>query len=203
MIDMNVGIGQWPFWPTDGDTGSLERKLRKEGIERACAYPLEAYLWPDPQEANELRLPEVARHPFFIPTAVLDPTLGNALKSYAACREKWAVPLVRLFPCYHKYELSHEGTDRLAEFAKRDGVVIGVHLRAVDTRNRNPITEPRDVPLSEAAEFAGRHPGLQVIAFCTAKSAEIVKAGKLPDNLYIETSFLESEQSFLSLLSIV
>ena len=89
MFDVNCGCGVWPFRPTPpADAASLEAMLRAVGVTRACAYPLEAYLWPDPQEANELRLPQLAESDFFVPSAVLNPTLPGCLKAYRRCREK-------------------------------------------------------------------------------------------------------------------
>lgn len=216
MIDFNAGCGTWPFWPTRAhDAASLERLLRAEGIERACAYPLEACFWPDPQEANELRLPELAASPFFIPSAVLNPTMPNALKGYEACRKTWDVPLVRLVPSYHFYDLSHESVDRLARRAAEDGVLLGVHTQLEDKRNRNPILlELAEVPFADIVALAARHPDLTVVAFGLAKLGDtsgVLPEGyigklpaleerehkaEIPDNLYIDLSFFEFEDSF-------
>jgi predicted TIM-barrel fold metal-dependent hydrolase len=216
VIDINAGCGNWPFWPTRAnDPASLESLLRAEGIQRACAYPLEAYLWPDPQEANELRLPELAASEFFIPSAVIDPTLPLAMASYQTCRREWRVPLIRLLPSYHLFDLDLEAVDELAQAAKADGVILGVQIQAEDKRNRNPIiVEQKEVPFSDIVELAARHPGLTVIAFGLAKLGDasavlpeghvgklptirkIEPAAMLPDNLYVDLSWFEFEDSF-------
>ncbi len=222
MIDINAGCGSWPFRPIRTNTATrLRDLLQAEGIQKACAYPLEAYFWPDPQEANELRLPELARDDFFVPSAVLNPTLPNGLKSYEACRGEWDVSLVRLLPCYHLYDLSHEGVEALAGQAEKDGVVLGVHILAEDKRNRNPILiEPAEVPFPDIVDLARRHPDLQVVAFCWAKISEVGSLvpnghiGRLPqiseiepradapDNLHVDLSFFEFEDTFSSALKI-
>ncbi|OGG53997.1 MAG: hypothetical protein A3F84_04885 [Candidatus Handelsmanbacteria bacterium RIFCSPLOWO2_12_FULL_64_10] len=224
MIDINAGCGDWPFWPTRAhDAASLEELLRAEGIERACAYPLEAYLWPDPQEANELRLPELVKSPFFVPSAVLNPTFPNALRCYEACRRGWNVPMIRLIPSYHLYELSHEGVGALAGRAEEDGVILGVHLQAEDKRNRNPIViELSEVPFGDAVALARRHPKLTVVAFGLARIGDVQTAGLLPEgyvgrlptmkevehradipeNLFVELSFFELEDSFNTALKL-
>jgi len=194
--------------------------LRAEGITRACAYPLEAYLWPDPQEANELRLPQLARSSFFLPSAVLNPTLPAWKKGYLRCREQWDVPMVRLMPNYHLYDLTHTGVDALAEQAASDGVVLGVHVRAEDKRMQNPIAKVPPVPIDEVVALARRHPGLQVVAFGFGRlwdkcelvppamvnqlqlRAELEKRPDLPDNLWIELSFFEHESSFANALKL-
>lgn len=194
MFDINAGCGFWPFWPTRANSAAaLEELLRKEGIERACAYPLEAFLWPDPQEANELRLPELAQSRFFVPTAVLNPTLANVLKSYELCRDTWQVPLVRVLPGYHLYDLTHPGLQILAERLSADGTVLAIHVRAQDERTQNPVAPIAPVSPGEVVEFARRHPDLQVIAIGFSGPREMRKIAGLglPRNLYIELSFYE------------
>jgi len=219
MFDVNCGCGVWPFRPTPpADAASLEAMLRAEGVTRACAYPLEAYLWPDPQEANELRLPQLAESEFFVPSAVLNPTLPACLKGYRRCREEWGVPMVRLMPGYHLYDLDDPCVDALAEQAAADGVVLGVHVRAEDKRMQNPIAQVPPRSVDEAVALARRHPKLKVVAFgygrmwdkCELVPPPMVNQlqrgpdldGRpdLPANLWIELSFFEHESSFANAL---
>jgi predicted TIM-barrel fold metal-dependent hydrolase len=226
IFDVNCGCGVWPFRPTlPADASSLEELLRAEGVTRACAYPLEAYLWPDPQEANELRLPQLARSSFFVPSAVLDPTLPAWRKDYLHCRGEWGVPMVRLMPNYHLYELDHTGVDALAEQAAIDDVVLGVHQRAEDKRMQNPIAKVPNVLLDDIVTLARRRPDVRVVAFGCGwdrSSAvdpmcefvpedmasqlplrpELDERPDLPTNLWIELSFVEHESSFANVLKL-
>lgn len=221
IFDVNCGCGAWPFRPTlPADASSLEELLRAEGVTRACAYPLEAYLWPDPQEANELRLPQLARSSFFVPSAVLNPTLPAWRKGYLRCREEWGVSVVRLMPNYHLYELTQAGVDALTEQAASDGVVLGVHVRAEDKRMQNPIAKVPPVPIDDVVALARRHPGVQVVAFgfgrlwdrCELVPPDMVnqlqlrpepeRRPELPENLWIELSFFEHESSFANALKL-
>jgi hypothetical protein len=221
ILDVNCGCGAWPFRPTlPADASSLEDLLRAEGVTRACAYPLEAYLWPDPQEANELRLPQLARSSFFLPSAALNPTLPAWRKGYLRCRGEWGVPMVRLMPNYHLYELDHTGVEALAEQAASDGVVLGVHLRAEDERMQNPIAKVPPVPIDEVVAFARRHPGVRVVAFGFGRlwdkselvppdmvkqlqlRPELEPRPELPANLWVELSFFEHESSFANALKL-
>lgn len=214
MFDMIVGCGNWAMRPTPpADAASLEEALRAEGVTRACAYPLEAWFWPDPQEANELRLPELAASEFFVPSAVLNPTLPAWRKGYDLCRGRWEVPLVRIMPNYHAYELAAPELDALAGRAAEDGVALGVHLRAEDERMQNPIALVPGVPFADVVALAERHPRLSVVAFGLSRLRELsghvpdgligrlnAPAGpeplaELPDNLWIDLSFLEYESS--------
>jgi len=221
IFDVNCGCGVWPFRPTlPADAASLERILRAEGIVRACAYPLEAYLWPDPQEANELRLPQLAESDFFVPSAVLNPTMPRCLKDYRHCREEWDVPMVRLMPGYHLYDLDDPRVDALAEQAAADGVVLGVYLRAEDKRMQNPIAKVPPRSVDETVALARRHPTLKVVAFgfgrlwdrCDLVPPDMVKLLQarpqlprrpdLPPNLWIELSFFEHESSLANALKL-
>ncbi|MDP6778801.1 MAG: amidohydrolase family protein [Candidatus Latescibacteria bacterium] len=222
MIDLNAGCGNWPFRPIRANTAAgLRELLQAEGVQKACAYPLESYFWPDCQEANELRLPELAKDDFFVPSAVLNPTLPNGLSSYEICRNEWGVPLVRLLPSYHLYDLSHQGIEPLVERAEEDGVILGVHILAEDKRNRNPILiEPPEVPFVDIVDLARRHPNLQVVAYCWARIGavgsvvpnghirdlaqieELEPRADVPDNLHVDLSFFEFEDTFSSALKI-
>ena len=221
MFDVNCGCGVWPFRPTmSADAPSLEKLLRAEGITRACAYPLEAYLWPDPQEANELRLPQLAESGFFVPSAVLNPTLPACLKGYRRCREEWGVPMVRLMPGYHLYELEDPSVDALAEQAAADGVVLGVYVRAEDKRMQNPIAKVPPRSIDEVGALARRHPRLKVAAFgfgrlwdrcelvppatvnLLQEQPDLPERPDVPENLWIELSFFEHESSFVNALKL-
>lgn len=221
MFDVNCGCGVWPFRPTPpADAASLESMLRAEGVSRACAYPLEAYLWPDPQEANELRLPQLARRAFFVPSAVLNPTLPGWLKGYQRCRKQWGVPMVRLMPNYHLYELTDPGVEALAKQAASDRVVLGVVIRAEDKRMQNPIAKVPPFPVDEVVALARRHPKLRVVVFGFGRlwdkyelvppamvnklqlQPELDEGPDLPDNLWIELSFFEHESSFANALKL-
>ncbi len=219
MFDINCGCGVWPFRPTlPADAESLEQMLRAEGVTRACAYPLEGYLWPDPQEANELRLPQLAESDFFVPSAVLNPTLPACLKGYRRCREEWGVPMVRLMPGYHLYELDDPSVEALAEQVAADGVALGVYVRAEDKRMQNPIAKVPPFPIDDVVALARRHPELKVVAFGFGRlwdKSELVppdvlkllqrqpeqeKPADLPENMWIELSFFEHESSFANAL---
>jgi hypothetical protein len=221
MFDVDCGCGVWPFRPTPpADAASLKAMLRAEGVTRACAYPLEAYLWPDPQEANELRLPQLAQSSFFVPSAVLNPTLPAWLKDYRRCREEWGVPMVRLLPNYHLYELTHPGVDALAKQAAADRVVLGVVVRAEDKRMQNPVAKVPPFPIDDVVALARGHPDLRMVVFgfgrlwdkCDLVPPAMVnqlqlrpdldKGADLPGNLWIELSFFEHESSFANALKL-
>ena len=222
MFDMTVGCGNWAMRPTPpADPASLEAMLRAEGITGACAYPLEAWFWPDPQEANELRLPELAGSDFFVPSAVLNPTLPAWRKGYRLCHDRWDIPMVRLLPGYHRYELADPDVDALAECLAADGVALAVHLRAEDERMQNPIALVPQVEFTEVAALAARHPDLRVLVFGFARLGELGELvpegtiGKLlttrmppepranlPENLWIDLSFFEHESSLVAALKL-
>ncbi|HCA46968.1 MAG TPA: hypothetical protein DEP45_06250 [Armatimonadetes bacterium] len=214
MIDMTVGCGNWAMRPAPpADAASLEEMLRAEGITRACGYPLEAWFWPDPQEANELRLPELARSNFFVPSAVINPTLRAWGRGYDLCRDQWNVPLVRIMPGYHSYDLDEPVIDGFAERLAGDRVALGVHLRAEDERMQNPIALIDAVAFSDVVDLAERHPALRIAVFGFARLSELgpyapeglqsmLKAprgprpqAELPDNLWIDMAFHEYESS--------
>lgn len=192
MIDVNVGCGNWPFRPTKyNDAAKLEEWLSSKGITKACAYPLEAIFWPDPQEANELRLPSLSASSFFIPSAVINPTLANYMENYRICRGEWGVPLIRLFPFYHVYDFDNPDFLALAEQLAADGVAMAIYCRVEDKRQRNPmLIEPVDIPLSAVVRVAERFPELQVISMGVTA---VGQKGVVLPNLYLETSHCDGD----------
>ncbi len=207
MIDMNAGVGTWPFRPTlAGSAASLEAMLRAVGVTHACAYALEAYFYADPQEANETLLPALFANPFFTPSAVLNPTLANARAALQHCIHRWQVPLVRLFPGYHSYALAHPSAVALAQQVGEAGILLGIHLRAEDERSQSPSARIPPVPFPDVVALARQFPHMPVIAFCpyAPEVATVVRQqGGIPDNLYIEMSFFEAEDPLHYAVSLV
>ncbi len=208
MFDINAGCGRWALRPTPaGDPVSLERILRADGITKACTYPLEAYFWPDPQEANELHLPKISEMPFYVPSAVLNPILPRCLRDYSICRQNWRVPMIRLLPSYHMYKLDDPCVKSLAAQMEADGVVLGVHLRAEDPRNQNPLINLFPLSFMDVVGLASLFPRLRIVVIGLHKLNEVnellppktmgdIAKGKtvpaaLPDNMWIELSFFE------------
>src|SRR4051794_19252925 len=104
MWDSSAFIGEWPFRRlADTTPVSLERRMRREGIERAYVSPLTGLFDTDPQPANAAWGASLHNYPFFRFVPVLNPTLPGWERSLRACRENWSAAGVRLHPNYHGY----------------------------------------------------------------------------------------------------
>jgi predicted TIM-barrel fold metal-dependent hydrolase len=136
------------------------------------------------------------------------------MKGYSRCRQEWDVPMVRLFPSYHCYDLDEPAVDALAEQAAADGVVMGVHGR-LEGYVRSPLARGKAFPTEQIGALAERHPDLRVVAFSVGPpmweeryfaprevlreigaQAEFDDPPSLPENLWVELSMFEFECSF-------
>lgn len=189
LIDTSVFCGAWPFrWLRQRSAAELKAHLHPHGVEQAWVASAEAILYPDPMQGNEPLLMAVQGDPFFVPVAVLDPTLATWRRDAEACL-KLGARAFKLVPNYHSYSLADPRADGVASLARQAGAVVCVQMRMMDERAHHPLMKVPGVPAADVAGLAGRHPEVRFLA-CAAYQAEL-KALRAP-NLWVEISFIES-----------
>lgn len=192
MIDTSVFCGAWPFRRLPHRSpDELKAHLRGHGIRQACVASAEAILYPDPMQGNEPLLLAVQEDPFFVPVAVLDPTLATWHRAAEACLGRGARAF-KLVPNYHSYSLADPRVDEVAAAARQADAIVCVQMRMMDERAHHPLMKVPGVPAADVAALAGRHPEIRFLA-CGAYQAEL-KALRAP-NLWAEISFVESGQA--------
>ncbi len=167
MIDINAMVGYWPFNRLPARTPTeMETYLRAAGFTQACVYAPEAVFYADPQIANEelfLSLPDTG---FFVPSAVVDPTLPNCEELLVKLRDKWHVPLLRLFPNYHSYSLADPEAEQLLAMAAKLDIAVAVHMRMCDERSHHRLMKVPAVPIQEVITAADAYPGTRLLLCC-------------------------------------
>jgi predicted TIM-barrel fold metal-dependent hydrolase len=188
IIDLNAYAGHWPFHPVDGDLKAVRASLRAYGVDRICLSPLGAAWCRNPHRFNAevYRASEVFEDIWPVP--VLDPTVATWREELARAVRQPKVRLVKLLPPYGPYPLSE--ADALLDALSNAGLGVILQTRLEDPRRQHPLAQVPDLPASEVADAAERHPGLTVIAG-GPRAAEIRslrdRFQKIP-NLYADVS---------------
>lgn len=195
-IDLNVGCGHWAMYPTDSaDPECVHHALSSRGFKAACVYALETYFYPDPHEANVRLLSQVSGSAFFIPSAVINPTLPGHLEVALECIESWGARLIRFMPGFHGYKLENALLHDVCSFLAPRRVALAIHIRAEDERSQNPLCPVLPVKIESVVQLATQYPELNIIAM-GALLSEVRGLSLLPNNLYFDSSFIEPADSF-------
>jgi uncharacterized protein len=170
IIDVNAFAGHWPFSPVRGDLPAVRASLQALGVERLCVSPLDSAWCRNPHLANAALYESAATFEDVWPVPVLDPTVATWRAQLARAASEPRVRLVRLLPTYSPYRLTQ--ADALLRAAAEAGLGVLVQTRLEDPRCQHPLARVPDLPASEVAEAAARHPELTVI-LGGARTAEI------------------------------
>ena len=194
IVDASVFCGCWPFRSLPRRAPEeLKAHLRRNGISRAWVAAAEAILCPDPMQANGPFFSAVEGDDFFVPVAIINPTLGTWRRDAETCLRKRGARAVKLVPNYHRYELSDPRVSDLAAFAARGGVPVCIQVRMMDERAHHPLMKVPAVPPDDIAALAGRHPGTRFLA-CSPYGGQLEKLSEAP-NVWAEISFVESDRA--------
>jgi predicted TIM-barrel fold metal-dependent hydrolase len=170
IIDVNAFAGHWPFSPVRGDLPAVRASLLAVGVERICVSPLEAAWCRNPHLSNAALYESAAAFDDVWPVPVLDPTVVTWRAELARAAAELQVRLVRLLPTYSAYSLAD--ADELLGALAEPGLGALVQTRLEDPRCQHPLARVPDLPASEVADAAARHPEMTVI-LGGARTAEI------------------------------
>src|SRR3954452_14100662 len=109
FVDADVLLGHYPFRQLpygNQEPAQLKVYLQSKGIVRAAVSSLHALFYTDPQQGNDEHLAAIAHDNFFIPVAVINPSLPNWRRGLDKSRQAYRVTMVRLAPSYHNYDVS-------------------------------------------------------------------------------------------------
>ncbi|MBI3831009.1 MAG: amidohydrolase family protein [Planctomycetes bacterium] len=202
VTDTSVFSGQWPFRKLPYRTpGELKEHLSGRGVREAWVSSLDAILYPDPMHGNVPLAETVARDPFFVPVAVLDVTLAKWRRDARECLEQREFRALKLTPNYHSYPLTDPNAAALADLAGEAGVPVCIQTRMMDERAHHPLMKVPQVPASEIAALARRHPRTRFLA-CAADNG-MLKAFAGIENLWSEISFVENRNTLFKAIGVV
>ncbi|MBI3945644.1 MAG: metal-dependent hydrolase [Armatimonadetes bacterium] len=160
LVDTNTYIGHWAFRPLPWHTADdLLRAMDAHGIDRAFVSSASAILYRNSHAGNEELHAEARAHPDrLVPFAVINPTYADWQHDLAICHEEFGARGVRLYPKYHRYQLSDANGKALIREAAARKMIISVPLRVEDNRQRSWLLDVPDVTAAEVADAAKAHP---------------------------------------------
>lgn len=142
LVDADVLLGHYPFrrFPYPHmEPGPMRAYLQARGIAQACVSSLHALFYTDPQQGNDECLPALTGDPFFIPVAVVNPTLPNWRRGLRRARERDGARMVRLAPSYHTFDLASPlGLECVRELVA-EGYGVSIVKRIEDERMHHPL----------------------------------------------------------------
>lgn len=175
LIDINAYIGHWPFRQLRGNTlqGLLER-MNRFGVDKAVVSNLNGIFYKVCDFANE-ELHEAINSSNehidrFIPFAVMNPILPwweRALEE----NEQMGMKGIRLYPLYHKYELTDSRCIELVEAARDRGMAIAIPQRMIDIRQRSWLDVSEDLDYHDIAMLVREVPDAKYMMLDTRHSA--------------------------------
>ena len=201
VIDMNVSLGHWPFEPMRPQSGrQLKRHLENQGIVRAVVSSLDSVLYREPQWGNEALYRSAARYEGLFPCCVVNPSLPN-WESVLMAGIEAGCRMVKLYPNYHQYELSHVAVDELVSSCERESLLIALSIRVEDERAHPAIMKVPATSIEGILGLAERWSERIFLVLCPTL-AEVQRLAEKP-NLVFEISHVEHLNSLATLFETV
>lgn len=142
FVDADVLLGHYPFrrfpYPHH-DPAQLKEYLQARGITRACVSSLHALFYIDPQQGNDEHLAAICQDDFFVPVAVVNPSLPNWRRGIEKSRQSYGVTMVRLAPSYHAYNLTAPYALECIQELSGQGLLVSIVKRIEDERMHHPL----------------------------------------------------------------
>jgi hypothetical protein len=199
LIDTSVFSGCWPFRAFRERTpAALKAHLEPLGVTQAWVASAEAILFPDPMQANEPLAEALGGDGFFLPVAIIDPTLATARRDARTCLERLGFRALKLVPNYHQYALADARVEELVALACQRDVPVCVQLRMMDERSHHPLMKVPGVPAEEVVALAQKHQRARFLV-CGAYGQQL-RLLRDAANVWAEISFVESGQALAGAL---
>ena len=164
IIDCNVLIGNWAFRRLPNvDFMSVREILSNAGIARAIAGSLDAVLFRNVQDGNEILYENVAEHrDFFVPAATIDPTYARWEKDYKQAIQERVVA-IRIYPEYNNWNILDERAVELYEACIEDNLILILTTEMEDVRQRHYIDKPNDWKGGEVRQLIEKTNKLRIL----------------------------------------
>lgn len=139
LIDSNAHIGHWPFRKFEYNTlDALFGRMKEFGTDVSVVGNLNGIFYKNTQNANEELINAIrskkAYRDRFIPFAVINPIYGGWRDDFEICISKMGMKGIRLYPQYHRYNISTPSSVELVKMCRDKGLPVVFTLRMVDKR---------------------------------------------------------------------
>jgi len=158
-IDINAYVGHWPFKQMKYNTcAALLERMDQFGVDVSLVANLSGIFYKNTQPAN-LELYKEAKAvdrdgDRLVLFSIINPIYPGWRNDLEACA-KMGMKGVRIYPKYHDYSLTDPSCIEMVKRARDLGMVVGLTLRMVDSRQRSWM-DIEDVAGTEKSEWALR-----------------------------------------------
>lgn len=164
IIDVNVLLGNWPFRRLPHtDAAEIRKILKESGITKAVVGSVDAVLFRNVQDGNEILYKAICKYrDFFIPAATVNPSYAGWQKDYKrAIKEK--VAAIRLHPEYQGWNLLDSSSFELFQACSRDSLPVILTAEIEDVRQRHPLDKPVDWTAWQIRQILEKIEGLRIL----------------------------------------
>lgn len=138
-IDSNAYVGHWPFRQVKNNTcKSVVERMDQFGVEISLLTNMNGIFYKNTQAANQELHDEINSNKKWkdrlLPFAVINPIYSGWRKDMEESLFRFGMKGIRIFPKYHRYELTNSNCVEMVKRARDRGVPVGLTLRMVDSR---------------------------------------------------------------------
>ncbi len=168
LIDINSYIGDWPFRPLRGNTlDEMLNRMNKFGVDKAFVSSINGIHYVDFQLANEeldaaLNFNDVFKGRF-IPFATINPILPWWKDALDICYKKFSMKGIRIYPIYHKYNITEAACIELVKEARDRDMPISIPLRMSDLREASWLDAQEALTYNDVASLVSLVPDAKYI----------------------------------------
>ncbi len=195
IVDVNAHVGQWPFGFLElSRPKALVKRLGASGIGQAWVASLEGLLHRDLDAVNQRTVQRTAPFPeTLVPVGVVNPLAPDWQTTFQRCVHRWKMPVVRLYPGYHGYQLDHPRVGQMFAAAAKARVVLQVVVRMEDPRTQHPLVRVPDVNLAPLQARLRAFPEVPVVLLGAMRSVSprMLRSMRNWGLVYVEHSMLE------------
>lgn len=159
IVDGNTFIGNWAFRRLrKNDTASVVGMLDQFGLDKACVASADAILYRNSHAGNEKLFEETRGYEERLwLLATLNPLYAGWERDLARCVGMGFRGL-RLYPCYHGYELDSKEAGAIIDAAAEAGLPVTLPCRVEDIRQRHWMDTAKDLEPGRVLQAAEAHP---------------------------------------------
>ena len=140
LIDINAYVGHWPFKQLKYNTcKQLLSRMDQFGVSKSVVTNLNGLFYKNTQNANAELFNEIGslrQEQRLLPFAIINPVYPGWENDFKKCVAS-GVRGIKLYPQYHDYELLDPACLELVKMARDEGLIIGLTMRMVDSRQRS------------------------------------------------------------------
>lgn len=141
LVDINAYVGHWPFKQLKYNTcEALLNRMDRFGVNKSVVTNLNGIFYKNTQPGNLELYQEIQTKKSYkdrlIPFAIINPIYPAWKNDFDKC-VKMGMKGIKLYPQYHDYELTDSSCIELVKMARNHGLIVGLTMRMVDSRQRS------------------------------------------------------------------